>query len=482
MLPKYFMDNFKYIFDAMSEGVYIANNTGLICYVNPVIEKQEGFPLASIAGKHITEVYPVTEVNSPMLQVLKKRTPVMGYHSSYMINGKQTHHIGNALPLTIDENMVGVVAIVQDITKLKEIIEDNIDLQQKNTGSKSASSKLESETSKTYYTFDQIIGDNILLSECKKSAQKAAKTDSPVLLFGETGTGKELFAQSIHSASKRAIDPFLAINCAAIPETLLESILFGTSKGIYTGAIDRPGLLEQANGGTLFLDEINSMSLSLQAKLLRVLEEKCVQRLGSKENIAINARIISSCNIEPIEAIEKKQLRADLFYRLAVLYIVIPPLRERASDIELLTSYFINHFNGKHNKNIQGIHKDIFPSFINYQWSGNVRQLKHCIECAISLADSHSAFIEAKHIPQYLKMFSNATSETPSWDYNLINTAPKEHGQEDYNLFVDIENEEKNAIIKILRSNNGNITKSAKEMGLSRTQMIYRLKKYNLYY
>lgn len=292
------------------------------------------------------------------------------------------------------------------------------------------------------------------------------------MLFGETGTGKELFAQSIHEESKRSNGPFLAINCAAIPENLLEGILFGTVKGAFTGAINREGLFEQANGGTLFLDEINSMPLALQSKILRVLEEKKVRRVGGNEEILINPRIISSSNVLPMTAIEQGQIRADLFYRLAVVYLFIPPLRDRIDDLVLLTNYFIQQLNRPLEKNITGLHPEVISAFKRYSWPGNIRQLKHTIECAMNIIPTHEIIISQSHIPSYLGIFNTEKIEVELKTDNTISPPST--------ILHKIKDQEKDIIIAALMKSKGNVAKAAEDLGLSRQLLQYRLKRLGL--
>ena len=323
-------------------------------------------------------------------------------------------------------------------------------------------------------------------------AFNAAKGDSSVMLTGLTGTGKELFAQSIHSASNRAKKPFLAINCAAIPETLIEGLLFGTVKGAYTGAVDRKGLFEEADGGTLFLDEINSMPLSSQAKLLRALEERVVQPLGSKEQIPFDVRIISSCNTDPQEVLSRKEIREDLFYRLAVVNILIPPLSERKSDIFLLAHHFIALFNERYHKNVLCLEDEVTGFFLSYDWPGNVRQLKHCIEGAMNLVGSTEYSIKRQHLPFYLfresdenekkKPFAEAYQHEPS-DETLESYGRSVARKEKKNpsgVLAGIHREEREAIIAALKKSGGNVSKAARELGLSRQTLVYRMKKYEI--
>ncbi|MEL7563428.1 MAG: sigma 54-interacting transcriptional regulator, partial [Dehalobacterium sp.] len=245
-----------------------------------------------------------------------------------------------------------------------------------------------------------------------------------------------------------------------------------TMKGAFTGAITRPGLFEQAVEGTIFLDEINSMPLSLQAKLLRVLEEKKLRRLGGSEEININANIISSCNIEPMEAIKSGLIRPDLFYRLAVVYLQLPPLRDRVEDIELLAEYFIFETNYKINKNILGLREDVLSAFKKYHWPGNIRQLKHTIECAMSVSPITEGYLTSDNIPKYLNMdFSNSKN-------HRINTTVNNTLSTD--IRKKIREKEKDTIIDVLNQTKGNLTKAAARLGMSRQSLWYRMKKYHL--
>jgi len=304
------------------------------------------------------------------------------------------------------------------------------------------------------------------------------------MIYGETGTGKELFAQSIHNASHRSGGPFMAINCAAIPENLLEGILFGTSKGVYTGAVDKAGLFEQANGGTIFLDEINSMPVSLQAKLMRVLQEKKVRRLGHQEETSINVRVISSCNQEPNEAMEQQQLRHDLFYRLAVVYLMLPPLRRQTEDILMLCDHFIEQYNHRLHKSVNALHPNVISAFLDYDWPGNVRQLENCIESAMNIVAADCTVIQPYHIPTYMGLFSNQRPR-----HFPASTRPTDNGipsdglldiLDNDNVIKKLQGEEKNIIVQTLKGNRGNITKTARQLGISRQRLQYRLKKYGL--
>jgi arginine utilization regulatory protein len=253
----------------------------------------------------------------------------------------------------------------------------------------------------TQFDFDAIVGCNIDFLRAVNTAKMAANTPSPVMLYGETGTGKELFAQAIHNLSGGRRSRYTAVNCAAIPENLLEGLLFGTTSGAFSGARNKLGLFERANGGTLFLDELNSMATGLQAKILRVIQERKVRRLGSLRETAIDVKIISSVNKEPHVAIAENTLRPDLFYRLGVVFIPIPPLRDRKEDIVLLARHFLAKHSRALNRKVTDISGDVLALFNDYDWPGNVRELEHVIEGAINMVVS-SRTIERRHLQSHL--------------------------------------------------------------------------------
>jgi len=243
------------------------------------------------------------------------------------------------------------------------------------------------ETLKQATSFCDLIGQTPVMKKLFETIEKVAPTDSTVLIQGESGTGKEIVARAIHKKSKRAHKPFIAVNCAAIPENLLESELFGYERGAFTGALERKlGKFELAEGGTLFLDEIGCMPLAMQAKLLRVIEDRVVERLGGEKGIPVDVRIISATNIDFKKEIEKGTFRHDLYYRLNVIPIRLLPLRERKEDIPLFVQYFLNKFNQELNKKVKGFTPDALAILTNYDWPGNVRELQNFIERLVVLA------------------------------------------------------------------------------------------------
>lgn len=236
-------------------------------------------------------------------------------------------------------------------------------------------------------TFEDIIGEGTELKKAIMLAKKAAALDLPVLLIGETGTGKELFARAIHSQSQRAEKIYLAENCGAIPKNLVEGIFFGTEKGAFTQATTRMGLFELADGGTLLLDELNSMPLDLQAKFLRTLQEGTIRRIGGMREIPVNVRLIAAMNEEPEAMIRNGTLRRDLFYRLSVIRIEIPPLRKHKDDIPLYIEYFLKKFNDKYNTNCKELTAAALTALQDREYPGNVRELENIIEAAVAMSE-----------------------------------------------------------------------------------------------
>jgi len=293
------------------------------------MEAIEGIHKKKVLGKHILEVYPNWKnENSTLLTVLETKKEIIKKKQSYInLKGEKISTVNTTVPLYNGKKLIGAVEISSNFTEVSNMSNQIIDLQQKLIKNPKIS---ERET--RFYTFEDIIGSNSEFLKALKYAKKSAQMDSSVLIYGETGTGKELFAQSIHSASSRATEPFIAQNCAAIPDSLLEGLLFGSVKGSFTGAEDRPGLFEQASGGTLFLDEINSMSYELQAKLLRVLQENYIRRIGGQKDIKIDVRIIAATNTDPKELLASKTFRKDLYYRINVVGIKLPNLNDRKDD------------------------------------------------------------------------------------------------------------------------------------------------------
>jgi len=313
--------------------------------------------------------------------------------------------------------------------------------------------------------FSEIIGQNDKMKEVSRLIQKVAGSDTSVLLQGESGTGKELFARAIHNLSPRRDKPYVAINCAAIPRELLENELFGSEKGAYTSSVARKmGKFEIADGGTLFLDEIGDMDIALQAKLLRVLQQKSFERLGGNKTVAVDVRVIAATNMDLNEMIKKKMFREDLYYRLSVFPITIPPLRERADDIKPLAEYFISKYCREMKKPAKSMSKEALSLMSKYHWPGNVRELENTIERSIILAEGK------KITPEHLAIRLPSTSEI-----RLREGA----GLKEIGAHAQMQ-AERSAIIRILRQVRGNKRKCSEVLKIDYTTLFDKLKKYDI--
>lgn len=310
------------------------------------------------------------------------------------------------------------------------------------------------------HSFDKIIGQSKLIQKAIELAQKVAVTDTTVLLTGETGTGKEVFAQAIHQASPRSKQNFVAINCSAFNKDLLESEMFGHKAGAFTGATkDQKGLFEEAKNGTIFLDEIGEMSLELQAKLLRVLETGEFIRVGETKPTKINVRIIAATHRDLQTEIELGHFREDLFYRISAFQIHLPPLRERVIDIEAITNHFINISSIKTNKKIKSVSTDFYEALKLHQWKGNIRELKNVIERIVILCDDE---LTVEYLPMELQNANNANTKGKTLSAFELASAEKLHIQ------------------KVLNYTNGNKTKTAELLGIALTTLYRKISEYVL--
>lgn len=454
------------ILNNINEGIHVVNEKGETIIYNDKMVELEDMDKKSVIGKQLLDVFPsLDENNSTLLQTLCNGNEILNKQQEYLNKyGEKIITINSTIPIKFADGTIWALEVAKDITEIKNLYNKISKLQEKlyNNG------EIE-EKANTLYRFSDIKGENPKLKKVIKYARQAARTDSSILIVGETGTGKELFAQSIHGASKRSDKPFIAQNCAALPENLLEGILFGTRKGGFTGAVNRKGLFEQANGGTLLLDEINSMSPTLQAKLLRVLQTNKIRPVGGNEEIEVDVRIITTTNTPPIEAIRNNKLREDLYYRLAVVLLYIPLLSERKDDIKLLSNYFIDKFSSKFECRVKGLSEDALKLFEKYSWPGNVRQLEHVIEGAINIIED-SDFIQEEHIKSFLIDI----------DHDRKNKNKEKGLNEEDNLPEMINGYEKKIIIDTLEKTNGNITKAAEILGIKRQSLQYRISKYDI--
>ncbi|MBH8597890.1 sigma-54-dependent Fis family transcriptional regulator [Thermoactinomyces sp. CICC 10523] len=446
--------------ECLDEGIHIVNADGITVFYNRVASRLDGLSIKEVMGMHVLDAFPsLTKKTSTLLKVLKTGEPIAEQHQTYMNRkGKQISTINRTIPLRSEGKIVGAAEISKDITQIKELAEQVLQLQERIREPRSRKAQKES----AYYCFEQIVTQNSLMLREIEKAKRAARTDSPVLVVGETGTGKELFVQSIHRDSPRMGRPFIAQNCAAIPSTLLEGILFGTAKGAFTGAEDRPGLFELADGGTLFLDEIHAMPIDLQAKLLRVLEDGGVRRVGGTRFHSVDVRIIVATNEDPLESIEKGRLRRDLFHRIHVVGLYLPPLRERKEDIECLTHYFFRKLKGQLPTTVEEIADEVMEAFFHYDWPGNVRELEHTLEGALNLAEGKAVKLE--HLPPHMqKKQKKEMLPLPGLDGKSLREVLGELEQK--------------MICLALEESGGNVLKAAKLLGIPRQTLQYKLKK-----
>lgn len=445
--------------DYISDGIQEINSEGHIVYCNRAAAMLDDINIDEVMGRYILDVYPsLTAETSTLVRVLKTGIPQINVEQSYTnYKGKQITTVNTTLPVMEGGKVAGAIELSRNITDFKRLSERVLALQEQVHGQKPESLTGDH----AHFTFDDIVSGHREVLKVKANAAKAAQTDSPILICGDTGTGKELLVQAIHNASPRRQASFIAQNCAALPSTLLEGILFGTVKGGFTGATDRPGLFELADGGTLFLDEINSMPLELQAKILRVLQEDRVRRIGDTRTRAVNVRIIAATNVEPVLAVEQGCLRRDLYYRLNTMMFVLPDLKDRQEDIPVLTAFFIRKYNRKLYRNVQGVTHEVAQLFQRYPWPGNVRELEHVIEGALNLMDGRVIALE--DLPPALQKVGGAQSKV------LLKTGETFQGT--------LDNYEEQLLKEAMNACGHNVTRAALQLGIPRQTLQYRLKK-----
>ncbi len=430
---------------SMNDGLIVISGDGSIVHINTMAEKLLGVELTHVANEKINNIIN----NKEIIDAIGKREPLMDQE---VILNESASGPRCLLTITVITNVlgkyVGSTILLKEYKHVQRLI-------QKVAGPKA------------HFTFKDILGDSPEIKKVITMSRSVANSTSNVIISGESGTGKELIAQSIHNAGSYSGGPFIAINCASIPYHLIESEIFGYEAGTFTGGLrqGKPGKLELVKGGTLFLDEINGMSLDMQAKLLRVLEERQFQRLGGSKYIPLDARIISATNEDLHERIQHGNFRRDLFYRLSVIDIHIPPLRERKQDIDILTKQFIDEKNQQLGKAIKGVSKEALDYLLSYAWPGNVRELKNWIERAVNLAAGH--VLVREDFPAYIS----------APDRGPVDQVPQEKsagGLQVVNAF------ERDIIRKTLEECNGNILKTAKRLGIGRPTLYRKMNKYEI--
>ncbi|WP_412766284.1 sigma-54 interaction domain-containing protein [Sutcliffiella cohnii] len=451
-------DMMKHLLSCIDEAIHAVDENGITIFYNEVAAKHDGLKTEEVIGKHILKVFPsLTEETSTLLKVLKTKKAIFHQDQKYENkNGELIETVNTTIPILIGEEVKGAVEIAKNYGKIKMLSNKLIDLQSRLYKKKTSTSSLDSS-----YTFQHFLTSDPICLRTLEEAKKVATSTIPIVIYGETGTGKEIVAQGIHNASYRKDMPFIAQNCAAIPETLLESALFGTEKGSYTGAEDRPGLFELANGGTLFLDELNSMPISLQSKLLRVLEDGKIRRIGGTQTITVDVRIVAAMNESPDSCLQKGIIRTDFFYRVCSCSLYLPPLRNRVGDIPLLVNNFIEILSKQQNINRYKVAESVLTSFTRYDWPGNVRELKNTLEYITITNDSNVITVEdlpLKLQPVRLVKQRKGREEQPS-------------------LREILAHKEKELITDALQETKGNIVQAAKLLKIPRQTLQYKLSK-----
>lgn len=376
------------ILNSVQEAIEVASTDGTIIYVNPSFCRVTGISGAERIGQNIFEVSP----QGALARVLRTHEPIFAHRC--MVGGCEVEVVSNASPIIVDGKMEAGVVVFQPLTDVYKVMEQ---LQQSNKVITELQNRIDQITTSSF-TFDEILGSHPDFEKALNLARQAAKSNSTVLILGESGTGKELFAHALHSASARRDKPFIKVNCAAIPETLLESEFFGHEKGAFTGALKtKLGKMELANGGTIFLDEIGDMNPYLQSKLLRVLQDMEFERVGGTQTIKVDVRVIAATNRNLRELVKQGDFREDLYYRLNVVELRLPPLRKHKGDILTYAQFFIMKFNRKLGKRVIGMTPQAEQLLQNYQWPGNVRELQNVIERAMVSVEgdmiSHKHFL-----------------------------------------------------------------------------------------
>ncbi len=458
-----------------ADYVLVVNKDYDIVY-NSRFDKRMGAATGISPYRNFFEMYPsISRGDSSIVKTMSTGEPV--YHDIQEwtdINGKVYVTQNLTLPIISEGHVAGVIELTKDLTNVGNLEEKTEFLNAINKDGKFHPNREAGDRIR----FEDILTINDKLLNTIEQAKTFASNNNPVLIYGETGTGKEMFAQAIINYMSSPKQKVIIQNCAAVPDNLIEGILFGTTRGSYTGAENKKGLFEEADGGIFFLDELNAMPYSVQGKLLRVLQEGTFRPLGASKEKKVNVKIIAAINTDPMEAIENHTLRKDLFYRLSSNMIYLSPLRDRPDDIEYLTDNYIDYFNSVYGKNVRGISDELRDFFLEYGWEGNVRELKHVIEAMMTMTNSD--ILDIKDIPVYL---SGKHSQKEKQNH--------ETSRGDSKVVIDIDNEgmdlrsavdrlEREMIIKVLRDCKGNKTRAGELLGIPRQTLKYKIDRLNI--
>ncbi|MDQ0269148.1 sigma-54 interaction domain-containing protein [Cytobacillus purgationiresistens] len=441
------------LIETSSDGITIIDASGQVQYWNSHAERIYGIPFKKIKGNYINDFF--KEEDLMLLQILKTKEPVFNvYHQPR----PDKHVLISSSPILDEQHdqLIGAISIDHDITHI-------VKLNEKLTLTSAQLQKMKQSVQVMEYTgpFSDLKGKSPAIQKAKEFALKVASTEATVLIQGESGVGKELFSQGIHDGSLRSSEPFIPVNCGAIPEALFESEFFGYERGSFTGAHKegKPGKIELAHKGSLFLDEIGILPLDMQAKLLRVLQEREVFRIGGSQAKKVDIRIIAATNSDLEDMVQKGLFREDLYYRLNVVTLKIPPLRDRNDDIPLLVQSFADEFSIKYKKQAVKLHTSAINMYTSYDWPGNIRELKNVVERMIIFNEQPT-------------VHANNLSEI--FPYIKDRRIPKEGLAHEKALF------EKEKITDMLQQTHGNKSAAAKKLGISRVSLYKKLKEYHI--
>ncbi|WP_252187736.1 sigma-54 interaction domain-containing protein [Anaeromonas frigoriresistens] len=454
-LNDYLISTMEKIFDPITVPIILIDEDTKVRMINKVFANFLGYEKEEILGKKVQEV----DRNSRFPYVFQTKKAEIAWKHKFE-NGHTA--IVHRIPVLDEKDKVSYgfgMILFEDMKEFMHIIEKNKLLETELDHYK----KRLKELSGAKYSWENIIGNNGKMSKIKNIGKKVAMTNSNVLILGESGTGKELYAHSIHNDSSRHLAPFVKVNCAAIPADLLESELFGYEEGAFTGAKKggKIGKFELANGGSIFLDEIGDMPLNMQSKLLRVLQEREIEKVGSNKTKKIDVRVIAATNHDLKELVEEGKFREDLYYRLNVMTIEIPPLRERCDDIDDLSSLLLKKISKQLGKYVNNISPKTMEYLKMHSWPGNVRELENVLERAVNLTDCDT--IQPSYLPEYLMENKKSKSSGPIKSMKDI-----------------IEEAEKNAITSVLKYTNGNKLKTAKLLNISRSSLYDKIERYSI--
>ncbi|KAF2961820.1 sigma 54-interacting transcriptional regulator [Fervidobacterium sp. 2310opik-2] len=440
----------KAIIESTNDAISVADENGIVRLVNKAYTRITGFSPEEVIGKPAT--VDIAEGESIHMLIARTRQPI--YNARLKVGPAKKEVIVNATPLFVKGQFKGSVAVVHDVSEILQLTNELEEV------------KRLIRYMKAQYTFDDIIGDSKLIQIAKEQAKKVAQTPATVLLRGESGTGKELFAHAIHNSSPRRSKPFVSVNCATIPESILESELFGYEEGAFTGALrgGKKGLIEEADGGTLFLDEVGKLPLPLQPKLLRFIETKEFVPVGGRNVRKVDVRIIAATNVDLEKMVKNGEFLPDLYFRLNVFPIYLPALKDRKEDIPKLALHIVKKLNQQYGRMVEGINPTVLKYLVNMDWPGNVRELENFLGRVMINMGPEERVIEPKHLPENIELKRTKAKEA-------ISIGSLKELIEDY---------EKKIIAEALKKTGGNKEETAKLLDISIRTLYYKIEKYGL--